>query len=67
MQKEFGTAILLITHDLGVIAEMAHRVVVMYASKVVETSDVYTIFEKTMHPYTQGLLKSIVSNGYYKM
>jgi peptide/nickel transport system ATP-binding protein/oligopeptide transport system ATP-binding protein len=59
LQKEFKTAILLITHDLGVIAEMAHRVVVMYASKVVETSDVYTIFENPKHPYTTGLLNSI--------
>jgi oligopeptide/dipeptide ABC transporter ATP-binding protein len=56
-------AIMLITHDLGVIAEMADEVVVMYAGKVVERSDVGTIFERPHHPYTQGLLASIPRLG----
>lgn len=57
--EEAGTAILLITHDLGVVAEMADRVLVMYAGQVVEETDVYTLFDHPEHPYTQGLLKSI--------
>jgi peptide/nickel transport system ATP-binding protein len=59
MKREYGTSIMLITHDLGVVAEMADRVVVMYAGQVVESADVNTIFEKPMHPYTNGLLASI--------
>ncbi|MCL6458034.1 MAG: ABC transporter ATP-binding protein [Gorillibacterium sp.] len=54
-----GTAVLLITHDLGVVAEMADRVLVMYAGQVVEETDVFTLFDHPEHPYTQGLLKSI--------
>lgn len=54
-----GTAILLITHDLGVVAEMCDRVVVMYAGKVVEEGDVRTILKKPKHPYTQGLIRSL--------
>jgi peptide/nickel transport system ATP-binding protein len=50
---------MLITHDLGVVAESTARVVVMYAGKVVEEADVYNIFEKPLHPYTVGLLQSI--------
>lgn len=56
LQKETGTSILLITHDLGVVAEMADEVVVMYAGKVVEKADVFSIFDNPKHPYTQGLL-----------
>lgn len=59
LKEKLGTAILLITHDLGVVAEVADRVVVMYCGKVVETGTVNEIFENPMHPYTQGLLKSI--------
>ncbi|MBM7699901.1 ABC transporter ATP-binding protein [Kurthia huakuii] len=59
--QEYGTAVMLITHDLGVVAEMADRVVVMYAGQVVETTDVYTLFEQPLHPYTVGLLNSIPS------
>jgi oligopeptide/dipeptide ABC transporter ATP-binding protein len=59
LRREFGTAIMLITHDLGVIAEMADRVAVMYAGQIVETADVATIFYKPGHPYTRGLLGSI--------
>ncbi|RQW18996.1 ABC transporter ATP-binding protein [Bacillus sp. C1-1] len=56
--QENDTAIMLITHDLGVVAEMADTVIVMYAGQVVEEADVFTLFEKPAHPYTQGLLAS---------
>ena len=58
--RESDTSILLITHDLGVIAEMADRVAVMYAGQLVEESDVFTLFENPRHPYTQALLKSTI-------
>lgn len=58
MQKETNTSILFITHDLGVIAEMADRVIVMYAGQIVEQADVITLFSKPLHPYTMGLLAS---------
>jgi len=56
LQKELGMSILLITHDLAVVAETADRVVVMYASKVVEKASIYDLFENPKHPYTVGLL-----------
>jgi oligopeptide/dipeptide ABC transporter ATP-binding protein len=59
LQKDLGMAILLITHDLGVIAEMAHNVAVMYAGLIIESAEVTQIFERPLHPYTQGLLNSI--------
>jgi oligopeptide/dipeptide ABC transporter ATP-binding protein len=59
LQKEFGMAILLITHNLGVVAQMVNRVVVMYAGQVVETGGVERIFDRPGHPYTVGLLGSI--------
>jgi oligopeptide/dipeptide ABC transporter ATP-binding protein len=59
LKEEFGTSILLITHDLGVIAKMAQKVCVMYAGSVVESADVRTLFAKPLHPYTRGLLQSI--------
>jgi peptide/nickel transport system ATP-binding protein len=59
LKADLDTAIILITHDLGVVAESAARVVVMYAGKVVEEADVYNIFEDPLHPYTEGLLESI--------
>ena len=59
LQAEMGMAIMLITHDLGVIADLADEVVVMYAGRVVEKGTVDDIFYNPMHPYTQGLLKSI--------
>jgi len=59
LKQETGAAILFITHDLGVIAEMAQHVAVMYAGKVVEYSDVKSIFSQPRHPYTIGLLQSI--------
>lgn len=58
LAKDEQTAILLITHDLGVVAEMADRVAVMYCGQVVEFADVYSIFDNPLHPYTQGLLDS---------
>ncbi len=59
LQSDIGMSIMLITHDLGVVARMADHVAVMYLGKVVEYSDVRTIFKQPRHPYTQGLLKSI--------
>jgi oligopeptide/dipeptide ABC transporter ATP-binding protein len=59
LKEEFGTSILLITHNLGIIAEMASRVVVMYAGRVVEEAPVRELFKDPRHPYTQGLLGSI--------
>ncbi|WP_152401420.1 dipeptide ABC transporter ATP-binding protein [Paenibacillus cellulositrophicus] len=61
LKREFQMSILLITHDLGIAAEMADRVVVMYAGKVVEQANVHMLFEQPSHPYTQGLLQSIVT------
>ncbi len=59
LKRDFGTAIMLITHDLGVIAEMAERVVVMYAGKIVEEGEAGALFADPTHPYTEGLLNSI--------
>ncbi|WP_346243603.1 ABC transporter ATP-binding protein [Shouchella clausii] len=58
ISKEVDTSIILITHDLGVVAELVDRVIVMYAGQIVEQADVYTIFKDPKHPYTQGLLES---------
>ncbi len=62
-QEQTHAAIVLITHDLGLIAELADRVVVMYAGRVVEIGDVYTIFESPRHPYTIGLMNSLARVG----
>jgi peptide/nickel transport system ATP-binding protein len=59
LNSETDTAIMMITHDLGVVAEMCERIVVMYAGKVVEEGDVKTIFQNPKHPYTVGLIKSV--------
>ena len=59
MQHEFGTSIMFITHDLGVVAELCDRVVVMYGGLVMETASIEDIFENPKHPYTLGLLASI--------
>ncbi len=59
LQREFNMAIMYITHNLGVIAEMANEVAVMYMGKVVEQTDVTSIFRNPLHPYTQALLRSI--------
>jgi peptide/nickel transport system ATP-binding protein/oligopeptide transport system ATP-binding protein len=63
LREELGTAILMITHDLGVIAETAQRVVVFYAGMVMESGDVRTIFKNPFHPYTIGLLNSVPRLG----
>lgn len=61
VRDEQGTSIMLITHDLGVVAEMCHRVIVMYAGQIVEEADVKGLFDNPKHPYTRGLLKSMPS------
>jgi oligopeptide/dipeptide ABC transporter ATP-binding protein len=63
LQQEFGTAIILITHDLGVVAEMSDEVVVMYAGKVMERAPRRTLFYRHHHPYTEGLLASLPARG----
>jgi len=59
LQQKMGTSIIMITHDLGVVADMCDRVVVMYAGKVVETGTKWEIFKNPQHPYTKGLLRSV--------
>ena len=66
LQRDHRMSIMLITHDLGVVAENADEVVVMYASKVVESAAVKPLFEKPLHPYTQGLLRSLPKLGQRK-
>jgi oligopeptide/dipeptide ABC transporter ATP-binding protein len=66
MRREMGTSVILITHDLGVVAEMAERVAVMYAGEIVEQTDVITLFDEPLHPYTQGLIGSIPILGEVK-
>ena len=61
LRVDFKTAIMFITHDLGVIADMADDVVVMYLGKIVEGSDAHNVFHNPKHPYTQGLMNSIPS------
>ncbi len=56
LREETGSAIILITHDLGVVAEMCDRVAVMYAGEIVEQADVRTLFREPKHPYTRGLI-----------
>jgi len=65
INEEHGMSILLITHDLGVVAEMCSRVIVMYAGRIVEEASVYDLFRNPLHPYTSGLIKSIpvIGNG----
>ncbi len=63
LQKETGTAIVLITHDLGVVAEMCDRAAVMYAGEIVEQTDVRTMFADPKHPYTQGLIGAVPVPG----
>ncbi|MBN8943693.1 MAG: ABC transporter ATP-binding protein [Rhizobiales bacterium] len=58
IREELGTAIIFITHDLGVVAEVADRVAVLYAGKVVEETDVFALFDNARHPYTRGLMRS---------
>ncbi|AJS59492.1 ABC transporter ATP-binding protein [Paenibacillus sp. IHBB 10380] len=63
LREESGAAIMLITHDLGIVAEMADKVIVMYAGQIVEEADVFSLFEEPLHPYTKGLLQSIPGTG----
>ncbi|SDZ81258.1 peptide/nickel transport system ATP-binding protein [Haloplanus vescus] len=63
LQDEFDMSILLITHDLGVVAEVADRVVVMYAGKVMERGGVFDVFERPSHPYTRALLECLPGRG----
>jgi len=64
LQRQNGMSILLITHDLGIVAQRAEDVAVMYASKIVELAGSKQLFEEPLHPYTQGLLKSLPRLGY---
>jgi oligopeptide/dipeptide ABC transporter ATP-binding protein len=66
MREKMGTSVILITHDLGVIAEMAERVAVMYAGVIVEQAEVGELFDSPLHPYTQGLIGSIPVLGKIK-
>lgn len=59
LSVQFSTSILLITHDLGVVSELAERVIVMYAGQIVEDADIDDLFEKPLHPYTRGLIDSV--------
>jgi peptide/nickel transport system ATP-binding protein len=63
LQRETGTAIILITHDLGVVAEMCDRAAVMYAGEIVEQTDVRTLFAEPRHPYTRGLIGAVPVPG----
>jgi oligopeptide/dipeptide ABC transporter ATP-binding protein len=66
LRHKMGTSVILITHDLGVVAELAERVAVMYAGEVVEQADVNNLFAQPLHPYTQGLIGSIPVLGQIK-
>ena len=66
LRTRMDTAVILITHDLGVISEMADRVAVMYAGRIVEQTDIQTLFKRPVHPYTQGLMASIPVLGTIK-
>lgn len=66
LKNEFETSNLLITHDLGIVADLCDRVYVMYAGKIVESADVFQTFEEPAHPYTQGLLRSVLSIDEFK-
>ncbi|MBA3826481.1 MAG: ABC transporter ATP-binding protein [Ktedonobacterales bacterium] len=63
LSREFNTSVMLITHDLGVVAEMAQEVAVMYTGQVVERGTVYQVLKEPLHPYTMGLLNSIPNEG----
>lgn len=67
LKKDMEAGIILITHDLGVVAEMADRVAVMYAGQIVEIAEVHTLFENPLHPYTRSLLNSVPAEGEDKL
>ncbi len=62
--REMGTSVIYITHDMALAAEISDRIAVMYAGRIVEVADTEVIFERPLHPYTQGLLRSIPRLGY---
>ncbi|MPM87375.1 Dipeptide transport ATP-binding protein DppD [bioreactor metagenome] len=64
LKSEINSSIMLITHNMGVVAETCERIIVMYAGKIVEEGDVHSIFKEPKHPYTKGLLASIPSIKY---
>lgn len=64
LQKELNTAIILVTHDLGVVAEVCDRVLVMYAGEVVESADIHSLFNHPRHPYTKALLNSLPGESF---
>lgn len=66
LKKEVGISLLLVTHDLGIVAETCDRCYVMYAGKIVESADVLTLFENPLHPYTKGLLQCVLSINEFK-
>lgn len=67
LKEDMDSGVILITHDLGVVAEMADRVAVMYAGQIVEVADVHTLFENPLHPYTRSLLNSVPAEGQDKL
>lgn len=66
IQESFNTSIILITHDLGIVASMCSRVAVMYAGRIIEQADVRTIYKNSKHPYTRGLIESVPKIGQVK-
>jgi len=66
LMADYKTSLLLITHDLGIVSEICDRIYVMYAGRIVEEGDIYELFNEPLHPYTQGLLKSILSVDEFK-
>ncbi len=66
IKREKNTSVLIITHDLGIVADLCDKVYVMYAGRIVESGDVFDLFERPLHPYTQGLLKSALSIAEFK-
>ena len=65
LQEQYGMAVMIITHNLGVVAEMANRVAVMYMGRIVETGDARSVFHHPLHPYTVGLMRSIPHLGHH--
>ena len=61
LQKEYGMTMIMITHDMGIVADMTERVTVLYAGKVMEAADTHTLFTSPKHPYTEALLKAVPS------
>jgi len=66
LRNQMSTSVILITHDLGLIAEMADRVAIMYAGQIIEQTDILTLFQNPLHPYTQGLIASVPVLGQVK-